>query len=144
MPSLLTRLFPNQNNAPVPKVSIIGLDCAGKRTLLHKLACSEVTTEIPTIGMSIDSATIQVPGCPTAGSKTAGSKKQRYVVRVTDVGGCSKITRAFVRRLMVEEDTAAIVWVVDLSDTDRYVESEEELRRFVEGVGKGCTSGKWE
>ncbi len=68
--NLLGRLF---SDVPA-KVCMVGLDGAGKTTVLYKLKFDEVVTTIPTIGFNVD--TIQV---------------KDLTMTVWDVGGQHKI-----------------------------------------------------
>jgi len=128
MQSILNRLFPRE---PLPSISIMGLDAAGKTQLLHTLASSEVITTIPTIGLNIETANILVPPPINNGH---GGKNQRFAARVYDTGGCSKVEH-LVRPLMIDETVSAIVWVIDANDTDRLVESPEELGILLPKLG---------
>lgn len=114
--SILRRLFPSD---PSPTITILGLDNAGKTTLLHALKPkkSEVVTTIPTIGMVIENTRLEII--------LNSEKKAAFKAQVYDTGGCSKVSD-LVRRLLV--DTAdAIVWIVDATDRERVDESAQEL-----------------
>jgi len=119
MQSILKRLF--QRGQTLPNICIMGLDSAGKTTLLYKIAFSEITTIIPTIGFHIDTANIQV-------------SNRLFTARVADAGGCAKIY-PLVRLTMIEEgDVSAIIWVVDASlDKDWLDASLEELDVLLHG-----------
>ncbi|KAL1610477.1 hypothetical protein SLS60_002145 [Paraconiothyrium brasiliense] len=106
----------------------MGLDASGKSTMLHKLASSEVVTTIPTIGLSIETASIQIPAPAESG------RKQKFAARVTDTGGCSKIFH-LVRRVMLDDTISGVIWVIDAKDRDRLVESPEELRILLPKLG---------
>lgn len=114
--SILRRLFPSDSS---PTITILGLDNAGKTTLLYALKPkkSEVVTTIPTIGMVIENTRLEII---LNSDKRVAFKAQAY-----DTGGCSKVS-ILVRRLLV--DTAdAIVWIVDATDRERVDESAQEL-----------------
>lgn len=127
MHSILKRLFPRDESLPLPNISIMGLDAAGKTTLLYKLASSEVATTIPSIGLNIETAKIQVP--PTA----RGGTVQRFTARVADTGGCG-MTYPLVRLVMIDDTVSAIVLVVDAHDTERLEASVEELSILLRGT----------
>ena len=68
--TLFGRLF-----ASTPaRVCMIGLDGAGKTTILYKLKLNEVVTTIPTIGFNVDEITIK-----------------NLTMTVWDIGGQTKI-----------------------------------------------------
>jgi len=125
MKSILARFFPRE---ALPNISIMGLDAAGKTTLLYKLACSKVVETIPTIGFSIETAIIQ------ASPSTSTGKKLRFTARTADAGGCSKIY-PLVRHVMMDEMVSAMIWVVDANDVDRLGDSMEELSVLLHGTG---------
>lgn len=100
------------------RVLILGLDSAGKSTILFKLHCGEVVTTLPTIGFNME--TVQY---------------RNINFKVWDLGGQDSI-RPFWR--LYYQNTDAIIYVVDAADTDRialsrkelhYMLQEEELRR---------------
>ncbi|KAJ4349618.1 uncharacterized protein N0V89_008234 [Didymosphaeria variabile] len=106
----------------------MGLDACGKTTMLDKLASSEVVTTIPTIGLNIETASIQIPALARSGNK------QKFAARVTDTGGCSKVF-PLVRRMMMDDTVSGIVWVIDAADGDRLAESPEELGILLPKLG---------
>lgn len=87
---------------------MLGLDAAGKTTILYKLKLGEVVTTVPTIGFNVE---------------TVEYKKLQFTV--WDVGGQDKI------RLLWRyyyNNVQGIIFVVDSSDRDRIPEAKEELR----------------
>lgn len=122
MQNMLDRLF---HRAALPNISIMGLDDAGKTTILTILASTPITTTIPTVGMTIETADMKIQA-PTG-------KKFGFTAWVAEVGGCSKLP-SLVYRWMLRDTTSGIVWVVDASDADRLVESREELQRILRRV----------
>lgn len=88
-------------------ILLLGLDNAGKTTLLHKLKHGEVRLFVPTQRPSVEEIDV-------------GSVK----FRAWDLGGHRQV-RAWWRDYFVEAD--AIVFVVDSSDTERLNEAREEL-----------------
>ncbi|KAF2444626.1 P-loop containing nucleoside triphosphate hydrolase protein [Karstenula rhodostoma CBS 690.94] len=125
MQSILNRVF-HRDSLPdsLPNISILGLDYAGKTTILHKLASTPITTTIPTIGMTIKTANIKTR------TPTRNGKKPAFTVWTADVGGCSK-AQSRVHRWMLRDIISGVVWVIDASDGDRLAESREELRRLL-------------
>jgi small GTP-binding protein len=90
------------------RVLLIGLDAAGKTTMLYKLKLNEVVTTIPTIGFNVE--TIQ----PT----------KNLTLTVWDVGGQTKIRRLWRHYY---QGSNAVVYVVDSADRDRFEEARDEL-----------------
>ena len=90
------------------RIILLGLDAAGKTTMLYKLKLNETVTTIPTIGFNVE--TVQpVPG---------------LTMTVWDVGGQEKI-RALWRHYY--QGTDGIIWIVDSNDPVRLEESRDEL-----------------
>jgi len=93
------------------RVLILGLDAAGKTTILYKLKLGENMTTIPTIGFAVETAEIN-----------------NITFTAWDVGGQDKL-RPLWRHYF--SNTDAIVFVVDCNDRDRVVEARDELHRML-------------
>eukprot|EP00759_Apiculatamorpha_spiralis_P014264 PhF_6_TR21000/c0_g1_i1/m.30151/K07937/ARF1; ADP-ribosylation factor 1 len=91
------------------RLLMLGLDAAGKTSLLYKLKLGEIVTTIPTIGFNVEEVDFK------------GTKFTCW-----DVGGPDKI-RALWRHYY--QDTHAIVFVVDSNDTWRIDEVKTEIQR---------------
>merc|ERR1712217_754876 len=89
------------------RILMLGLDAAGKTTIIYKLQLGEVVHTIPTIGFNVE---------------TISYKNVDFTV--WDVGGQNKI-RPLWRHYY--RGTDALIWVVDASDKDRIEESKEEM-----------------
>ncbi len=50
----IARLFSGFFGKKEMRILMVGLDAAGKTTILYKLKLGEIVTTIPTVGMSID------------------------------------------------------------------------------------------
>jgi len=85
---------------------MLGLDAAGKTTILYKLKLGEVVTTVPTIGFNIETV-----------------EYKNFKLTVWDVGGCNirKLWRPYY------ENTEGLIFVVDSSDKDRIGDANEEL-----------------
>merc|ERR1739848_510905 len=83
---------------------MVGLDAAGKTTILYKLKLGEVVTTIPTIGFNVE---------------TVEYKNINFTV--WDVGGQDKI-RPLWRHYY--QNTQGIIFVVDSADKDRIGDNE--------------------
>lgn len=90
---------------------MVGLDAAGKTTILYKLKLGEVVTTIPTIGFNVE---------------TVEYKKISFTV--WDVGGQDKI-RPLWRHYY--QNTHGLIFVVDSNDRDRIDNAKEELQRML-------------
>jgi len=90
---------------------MVGLDAAGKTTVLYKLKLGEIVTTIPTIGFNVE---------------TVQYKKINFTV--WDVGGQDKI-RPLWRHYY--SNTNGLIFVVDSNDRDRIHEAAEELQKML-------------
>ncbi|KAL8581166.1 hypothetical protein ACOMHN_033613 [Nucella lapillus] len=103
----LPGLFSDFRNDPA-RILMVGLDAAGKTTILYKVKLNEAVSTIPTIGFNVETIT------PVKG----------LTFTVWDVGGQEKI-RALWKHYFVKAQ--GIIYVVDSADKERLVESREEL-----------------
>jgi len=83
---------------------MVGLDAAGKTTILYKLKLGEVVTTIPTIGFNVETV-----------------EYKNISFTVWDVGGQDKI-RPLWRHYY--QNTQGIIFVVDSNDRDRIDDSQ--------------------
>ena len=95
------------------KVLMLGLDAAGKTTVLYKLKLNETVTTIPTIGFNVE--TVQ--------------PVKNVSFTVWDVGGQDKI-RPLWRHYFV--GCEGLIYVVDSSDRSRFAEAQNELDWILE------------
>lgn len=93
------------------RILMVGLDAAGKTTILYKLKLGEVVTTIPTIGFNVE---------------TVEYKNVSFTV--WDVGGQDKI-RPLWRHYF--QNTHGLIFVVDSNDRERVLEARDELHRMV-------------
>ena len=115
------------------RILMVGLDAAGKTTILYKLKLGEIVTTIPTIGTFVDG---RAPLIVRSGQlitsplgfnvETVEYKNIQFTV--WDVGGQDKI-RPLWRHYF--QNTQGIIFVVDSNDRDRVVEAREELQRML-------------
>merc|ERR1711973_245235 len=94
------------------RILILGLDGAGKTTILYRLQVGEVVTTIPTIGFNVEQVTY---------------KNLKF--QVWDLGGQTSI-RPYWR--CYYSNTDAIIYVVDSADRDRMGISKQELVSMLE------------
>ncbi|KRX52737.1 Transmembrane channel-like protein 2 [Trichinella sp. T9] len=90
---------------------MLGLDAAGKTTILYKLKLGQSVTTIPTVGFNVETVTY---------------KNVKF--NVWDVGGQDKI-RPLWRHYYT--GTQALIFVVDCADRDRIDEARQELHRII-------------
>jgi small GTP-binding protein len=93
------------------RILMLGLDAAGKTTILYKLKLGEVVSSVPTIGFNVE---------------TVEYKNIKFTV--WDVGGQDKI-RLLWRHYY--QNTQGLIFVVDSSDKDRIDVAREELMRML-------------
>ncbi|KXS17337.1 ADP-ribosylation factor-like protein 2 [Gonapodya prolifera JEL478] len=109
---LLTILRKNRQREREIRILILGLDNAGKTTIVHRLLGRDLSSISPTLGFAI--STIAYGG---------------FKLNVWDVGG-QKSIRSFWRNYF--EKTDAVVWVVDAADgEERLKECRKEMERVV-------------
>mmetsp|Transcript_68760 Transcript_68760/g.194053 ORF Transcript_68760/g.194053 Transcript_68760/m.194053 type:complete len:182 (-) Transcript_68760:188-733(-) len=93
------------------RILMVGLDAAGKTTILYKLKLGEVVTTIPTIGFNVE---------------TVEYKNLSFTV--WDVGGQDKI-RPLWRHYY--QGTNGLIYVIDSNDRDRIEDAREELSKML-------------
>lgn len=94
------------------RILIVGLDGAGKTTILYKLKLGEVITTIPTIGFNVE--TVQ---------------HKNVKLTVWDIGGQDKL-RSLWRHYY--QNTEGVIFVVDSSDVERLDAAAKELRLILD------------
>ncbi|MEQ2262704.1 ADP-ribosylation factor 1, partial [Xenotaenia resolanae] len=102
------------------RILMVGLDAAGKTTILYKLKLGEIVTTIPTIG-----------GSETVFNTPLDRMFLEYKnisFTVWDVGGQDKI-RPLWRHYF--QNTQGLIFVVDSNDRERCAEAREELLRML-------------
>ncbi|XP_044153262.1 ADP-ribosylation factor 1-like [Bufo gargarizans] len=115
MGGLLSSLYQTLMNFSGTKARILllGLDAAGKTTLLYKLKLNETVCTIPTIGFNVET----VEPIPNV------------TFTVWDVGGQDKIRVLWKHYFM---NTDGLVFVVDSADPERFEEARAELSAILE------------
>ncbi len=93
------------------RLLIVGLDAAGKTTILYKLKFGDVTVTVPTIGFNVE--TIEY---------------KNVTFTAWDVGGQDKI-RPLWRHYF--KNTQGLIFVIDSNDRDRIKVASEELHRMI-------------
>lgn len=90
---------------------MVGLDAAGKTTILYKLKLGEVVTTIPTIGFNVETV-----------------EYKNISFTVWDVGGQDKI-RPLWRHYY--SNTDGLIFVIDSNDRERINDARDELARML-------------
>eukprot|EP00929_Paragymnodinium_shiwhaense_P078937 TRINITY_DN40971_c0_g1_i2.p2 TRINITY_DN40971_c0_g1~~TRINITY_DN40971_c0_g1_i2.p2 ORF type:complete len:178 (+),score=47.26 TRINITY_DN40971_c0_g1_i2:60-593(+) len=89
------------------KILMVGLDAAGKTTILYKLNLDEVVHTNPTVGFNLETV-----------------KHKNITFTVWDVGGQSKIRNLWKHYY---QHAQGLIFVVDATDRDRIEEARQEL-----------------
>lgn len=105
---LLSTLFGDRE----ARILVLGLDNAGKTTILYRLQVGEVVSTIPTIGFNVE---------------TVQYKNIKF--QVWDLGGQTSI-RPYWRCYF--PNTQAVIYVVDSTDVDRIGTSKEEFHALLQ------------
>merc|ERR1712025_1551184 len=93
------------------RILMVGLDAAGKTTILYKLKLGEVVTTIPTIGFNVETV-----------------EYKNISFNVWDIGGQDKIRKLW---RYYYANTQGLIFVVDSSDHDRIEDAREELHQML-------------
>ncbi|EGD72564.1 ADP-ribosylation factor 6 [Salpingoeca rosetta] len=107
MGAKLRKLFGNKEM----RILMLGLDAAGKTTILYKLKLGQSVTTIPTVGFNVE---------------TVSYKNVKF--NVWDVGGQDKI-RPLWRHYYT--GTQGLIFVVDCADRERVDEARRELHKIL-------------
>ncbi|XP_072552463.1 ADP-ribosylation factor 3a isoform X1 [Salminus brasiliensis] len=114
-PAAMGNIFGNLLKSLIGKkemrILMVGLDAAGKTTILYKLKLGEIVTTIPTIGFNVETV-----------------EYKNISFTVWDVGGQDKI-RPLWRHYF--QNTQGLIFVVDSNDRERVNEAREELMRML-------------
>lgn len=105
---ILDRIFGSKEM----RLLMLGLDAAGKTTILYNLKLEQDVTTIPTVGFNVETVTY---------------KNTKF--NVWDVGGQDKI-RPLWRHYF--SGTQGLVFVIDSSDRERIDEARTELTRIIQ------------
>merc|ERR1712014_351254 len=106
-----TKLWSTLIGTQEMRILMVGLDAAGKTTILYKLKLNEVITTIPTVGFNVE---------------TVEYKNIRFTV--WDIGGQDKIRKLWRHYY---QNTQAVIFVIDSNDWDRIEDAREELAKML-------------
>jgi len=107
----LTKIWQRMASKEEMRILMLGLDAAGKTTVLYKLKLGEVVTTIPTVGFNVEKV-----------------EYRNISFTVWDIGGQDKIRRLW---RYYFQGTQGLVFVVDSSDRDRVEDAREELAKVL-------------
>jgi GTPase SAR1 family protein len=107
----LVRLFGRSPHVQ-QRIVMLGLDNAGKTTILYKLKVGQVVQTTPTIGFNVETVS-----------------RKNVTFSVWDVGGQDQI-RGLWRHYFL--NTQAVIFVVDSNDNNRLKEARDELWKVLE------------
>ena len=94
------------------RILMVGLDAAGKTTILYKLKLGEVVTTIPTIGFNVETV-----------------EYKNISFTVWDVGGQDKIRNLWRHYY---QNTQGLIFVVDSNDKARIDDARNELHKMLQ------------
>ncbi|KAL6036669.1 hypothetical protein STEG23_005387 [Scotinomys teguina] len=105
--SLFSRLFGKKQM----RILMVGLDAAGKTTILYKLKLGEIVTTIPTIGFNVETV-----------------EYKNICFTVWDVGGQDKIGPLWRHYF---QNTQGLIFAVDSNDRERIQEGAAVLQKML-------------
>ena len=90
---------------------MLGLDAAGKTTILYSLKLNEVIRTIPTIGFNVENINYK-----------------NLDLTIWDIGGQEKLRKLWQHYY---ENTDLLIYVIDANDRTRFNEASDELHRIL-------------
>ena len=106
-----SKLWNNLLSKKEIRILMVGLDAAGKTTILHQLGKKGEVKTLPTIGFNVESLDY---------------KNLNFIV--FDLGGADKMRLLFRHYY---QNTKGLIFVVDSNDRDRIEEAAEELKKML-------------
>ncbi|KAG6774931.1 hypothetical protein POTOM_018349 [Populus tomentosa] len=125
---LFSRLFAKKEM----RILMVGLDAAGKTTILYKLKLGEIVTTIPTIGFNVE--TVEYKNISFTVWDVGGQDKVHVLIDGLVLASClPPAHNIFIRPLWRHyfQNTQGLIFVVDSNDRDRVVEARDELHRML-------------
>eukprot|EP00996_Jenningsia_fusiforme_P003200 NODE_4004_length_878_cov_138.300362_g3692_i0.p2 GENE.NODE_4004_length_878_cov_138.300362_g3692_i0~~NODE_4004_length_878_cov_138.300362_g3692_i0.p2 ORF type:complete len:183 (-),score=50.49 NODE_4004_length_878_cov_138.300362_g3692_i0:267-815(-) len=107
----ISKVFKNLFGKKDVRILMVGLDAAGKTTILYKMKLGEIVTTIPTIGFNVE---------------TVEYKNIKFTM--WDVGGQDKL-RPLWRHYF--QNTNGVIFVVDSNDKERAAQARDELQKML-------------
>uniref|UniRef100_A0A8C6WNU8 Uncharacterized protein n=1 Tax=Neogobius melanostomus TaxID=47308 RepID=A0A8C6WNU8_9GOBI len=112
MGTILSQIFNKFVSKTPVRILMVGLDAAGKTTILYQMKLNEVVTTIPTIGFNVETV-----------------EYKNISFTVWDVGG-QTIIRPLWRHYFT--NTQGLIFVVDSNDPERIKDAAEELHTMLQ------------
>ena len=112
MGGLFTKMFDKLGKKKEQRILMLGLDAAGKTTVLYSLKLGEVLTTMPTIGFNVENVSYK-----------------NIEFQVWDIGGQDRL-RTLWRHYFT--NTNGIIFVVDSADRTRLDIAKSELQKLLE------------
>eukprot|EP00442_Polarella_glacialis_P038707 CAMPEP_0115095268 /NCGR_PEP_ID=MMETSP0227-20121206/28888_1 /TAXON_ID=89957 /ORGANISM="Polarella glacialis, Strain CCMP 1383" /LENGTH=181 /DNA_ID=CAMNT_0002488501 /DNA_START=63 /DNA_END=608 /DNA_ORIENTATION=+ len=107
----ITKLWARIVGKQEMRLVMVGLDAAGKTTVLYKLKLGEVIATVPTIGFNVETV-----------------EYANISFTVWDIGGQDKIRKLWRHYY---QGAQGVIFVVDSTDGDRMEEAREELTKML-------------
>ncbi|CAD8125271.1 unnamed protein product [Paramecium sonneborni] len=104
-------LFAKFTTKHKPQLIMLGLDAAGKTTILYKLKLGEIESLIPIIAFNLEKI-----------------QSKQFDIIAWDIGGADKI-RTFWKPYF--QNSNGLIYVIDCSDKYRMSEAKEELHKLL-------------
>jgi len=111
MGNMLLKWFSDLTCSGPFKILLVGLDAAGKSTLLYQIKLKETVSTIPTLGFNVE---------------TVNFKNISFTM--WDVGGQDRIRRLWHHYY---QGTHAVIFMVDSADRERIEEAKRELHNIL-------------
>ncbi|KAM3310021.1 hypothetical protein ACQJBY_030987 [Aegilops geniculata] len=122
MGQALRKLFDSFFSTKEMRVVMLGLDSAGKTTILYRLHLGEVLQTVPTVGFNVEKV-----------------QYKNVAFTVWDVGGQEKLRQLW---RMYLSNSDALIYVVDSLDRERIEDARQEFQKgsmspeeVIEGLG---------
>merc|ERR1712232_1238841 len=106
-----TKLFAKLGYKKEIRILMVGLDAAGKTTILYKLKLGTVVTTIPTIGFNVETV-----------------EYKNISFTVWDIGGQDRIRKLWRHYY---QGTHGVIFVVDSTDRERLDDAREEIFKML-------------
>ena len=110
MGNIFTNIWIRMLGTQEMRILMVGLDGAGKTTILYKMKLGEIVTPIPTIGFNVEEVNYK-----------------NISFQIYDVGGQDRIRQLWRHYF---NNTQGIIFVVDSNDRDRIEIARDELQRL--------------
>jgi small GTP-binding protein len=111
MGNFFSNLWKNFLGSRDVRILMVGLDAAGKTTIMYKIKMNETVKTIPTVGFNVETM-----------------EYKRLKITMWDVGGQDKI-RVLWKHYFTNTD--CLIYVVDSCDRERIEEASEELKKML-------------